>query len=145
MTSEFLDATNTTSRLRGTPVSAVEPIRDRPATQSTRDETARTGASEPTSENDTPPKEQIRELVEQVRPALKDLELEVDDTADRFVVRIRDRETGEVLSQIPSEDLLELARSLKAIRDNQAGGLSGPDLESSAVNPPKGMLIRTSV
>jgi len=139
MASELLDAANATQRLRGTPVSPLEPIRDRQAADQTRREPLEPKAAKQETRIDAPSAEKVRELVEQVRPAMKDLELDVDDSTDQVVVKIRDRETGEVLRQIPSEELLELSRSLEEIRENDATADSG-----AAGHPPKGVLIQTS-
>jgi flagellar protein FlaG len=45
------------------------------------------------------------------------LEFRVDDASGRLVVTVRDSQTGETIRQIPSEEALELARSL-----GQGGG-----------------------
>jgi flagellar protein FlaG len=144
MASELLDAANATQRLRGTPVSPLEPIRDRQTTDQTRQEPLQPKVAKQEMRDEAPSVEKVRELVEQLRPAMRDLELEVDDSTDQVVVRIRDRETGEVLRQIPSEKLLELSRSLQEIRDNQSAVDAVSGDENPAGHPPKGVLIQTS-
>ena len=145
MVSELLDASNATQRLRGTPVSPLEPIRDRQTTDQTRKEPLQREAVTNETRDSTPSAEKVRELVEQVRPAMKDLELEVDDSTEQVIVRIRDRETGEVLRQIPSEGLLELARSLQEIQDNRSPVDPALGDENASGHTPKGVLIQTSV
>lgn len=144
MASELLDAANATQRLRNTPVSPLEPIRDRQTTDQARQEPLQAKVAKQEMRDEAPSVEKVRELVEQLRPAMRDLELEVDDSTDQVVVRIRDRETGEVLRQIPSEKLLELSRSLQEIRDNQSAVDAVSGDESAAGHPPKGVLIQTS-
>jgi uncharacterized FlaG/YvyC family protein len=39
-----------------------------------------------------------------------------DETLNRFVVRIADRESGEIVREIPSEDLLRFARHLEKLK-----------------------------
>ncbi len=144
MASEFLDAANTTQRLRGTPVSPLEPIRDRQSPDQTRREQIQEDTAKKEKPENAPSAERVRELVEQVRPAMKDLELDVDDDMDQIVVRIRDRETGEVLRQIPPEGLLELARSLQEIHDNRSAVEPMPSEDGATGQTPKGVLIQTS-
>jgi flagellar protein FlaG len=40
------------------------------------------------------------------------LEFQVDEQSGRTVVTVKDRNTGEVIRQIPSEEILRLARNL---------------------------------
>ena len=145
MASELLDASNATQRFRGTTVSPVEPVRDRKAPDQTRQEPLQKEAATKEAKESAPSIEKVRELVEQVRPAMKDLELDVDDDMDQVVVRVRDRETGEVLRQIPPEGLLELARSLQEIRDDRPAADPASSAENGSGHPPKGVLIQTSV
>jgi len=50
----------------------------------------------------------------------RDMEISVDKDSGRFVVKVLDSKTKEVVRQIPSEDLLRVARQLDA---NDKGGL----------------------
>lgn len=43
----------------------------------------------------------------------RDLQFTVDEATDRTIIRVIDSETKEVIRQIPSEDVLALARSLE--------------------------------
>ncbi len=60
--------------------------------------------------------EQVTEAVQQMNRAMRmansALEFRVDQDADRVVVTISDRDTGEVVMQIPSEEALALSRHL---------------------------------
>jgi flagellar protein FlaG len=44
----------------------------------------------------------------------RELEFRVDDETGTTVVTVRDKATGDVIRQIPSEDVLRLARQLEA-------------------------------
>lgn len=58
------------------------------------------------------------------RIAAKDtrLSFKVDDDSGRTVITVRDASTSEVLKQIPSEEMLEIARRLEAHLDQSGDG-----------------------
>lgn len=62
--------------------------------------------------------EQVKEAVQQMNRAMRvassALEFSVDQDTDRVVVTMTDRDTGEVVMQIPSQQTLALARYLEA-------------------------------
>lgn len=62
--------------------------------------------------------EQVKEAVQQMNHAMRvassALEFSVDQDTDRVIVTMTDRDTGEVVMQIPSEQTLALARYLDA-------------------------------
>lgn len=66
--------------------------------------------------------EQVKEAVQQMNRAMRtassSLEFSVDQATDRVIVTMTDRDTGEVVMQIPSAQTLELARYL----DNASKG-----------------------
>jgi flagellar protein FlaG len=72
-----------------------------------RAETARTSAVE---------QAQVREASRQINAALRHLAVELrygmDEATRKLVVQIVDRTTGEVLRQIPPEEVLAIARGL---------------------------------
>lgn len=45
------------------------------------------------------------------------LKFEIDDEAGRVVVQVVDAQTGEVVRQIPSEEAIEMSRSLGKLQD----------------------------
>lgn len=45
----------------------------------------------------------------------KDLRLSVDRELDRVVARVVDSESGEVIREVPPEELVELAKTLRAL------------------------------
>ncbi|MCC6532563.1 MAG: flagellar protein FlaG [Burkholderiales bacterium] len=61
----------------------------------------------------------MREAVAAINRAAKSLsnsvELSLDERSERAVVRIVDAETGQLIRQIPSEEVLELRRALDRI------------------------------
>ena len=71
-------------------------------------------------------REQLTGTVDQLNQKLRDyntsLQFEVDDKYQEMVVRIVDRETKEVVRQIPSEEALALAKFFEDIEAEQAQG-----------------------
>ena len=64
--------------------------------------------------------ETAQELVGEVQSYLENLNIElnfkVDDQSGEFVVQVLNPESGEIIRQIPPEDLLELRGKLKELR-----------------------------
>jgi flagellar protein FlaG len=64
--------------------------------------------------------EQTRELVESVKNYLSDLNtslsFEVHEKTGELVMKVVDQNTGEVIRQIPAEDLLQLHEKLEELR-----------------------------
>jgi flagellar protein FlaG len=58
----------------------------------------------------------VTEINEYVQSVLRDLHFSVDEDSGQTVVRVRDKESGELIRQIPEDIFLNLAQNLK---DNQ--------------------------
>jgi flagellar protein FlaG len=90
--------------------SAAKPVRGR---DSSVDDDLKTPAPAPT-----------KELVEQAAVRVKDalrgtasrLEIEIDSDLHKVVVKILNEESGEIIRQIPSQELLELAKHLDGLK-----------------------------
>ncbi|CAB1370503.1 flagellar protein FlaG [Denitratisoma oestradiolicum] len=54
--------------------------------------------------------ESMRELVQAKAP--NSLQFSIDDETGKTIVRVTDVQTGEMIRQIPSEELLDIARAL---------------------------------
>lgn len=54
--------------------------------------------------------ETMRQLVESKAP--NSLQFSIDDATGKTIVKITDAKTGEMIRQIPSEEMLDIARSL---------------------------------
>jgi flagellar protein FlaG len=64
-----------------------------------------------------PSQEQVKKAVEEIRKnvsqaASSNLQFAIDDESGQTIVRVTDRQTGELIRQIPSEEMVELAKSL---------------------------------
>ncbi|MCD6525372.1 MAG: flagellar protein FlaG [Desulfuromonas sp.] len=65
---------------------------------------------------------QPEELLEQIKGLTEDglysVRFENDDDANQLVVKVVDRETDEVIRQVPAEEVLELSKRLDDLRGN---------------------------
>lgn len=64
-----------------------------------------------------PSQEQVKRAVESMKQmaeaaAPNSLQFSIDDDTGKTIVRVSDAQTGEMIRQIPSKELLEIARSL---------------------------------
>jgi len=55
----------------------------------------------------------VTELNDYVQKVERDLQFSVDEDLGRTVVKVVDRESGELIRQIPDQSLLEIARGLR--------------------------------
>lgn len=60
--------------------------------------------------------EAIDRLNDQMRQNSRDLAFRLDEKTDRTVITVRRTETGEVIRQIPSEEVLKIAYSIEDIK-----------------------------
>lgn len=67
-----------------------------------------------------PTDEQLSQAVESINTVLQArspaLEFSVDSDSDRMVVKVIDRDTREVIRQMPSEEALEIAKALDRLQ-----------------------------
>lgn len=65
-------------------------------------------------------KDDVDRAAQQINEALQmvsqKLEFSVDKDTDKFVVKVMDKETGEMIRQIPSEELLKIAKALDKLQ-----------------------------
>lgn len=66
-------------------------------------------------------KENLNEAINTLNqvPAIKErnLSFSVDDLSGRSVIKLRDKQTDEVIKQIPSEELLKVAQDVKRLQE----------------------------
>ncbi len=98
------------------------------------------GKSSPAGER----KANVVELKAEMQRIFRDIDISLDPDLGDVVVRVVDRETGKLVRQIPSEDLMELARNLHELREQEIGG-EGASVESKGTTGtvPEGLLIHT--
>lgn len=93
------------------PAGRVEPLRPQgfePATwESGRMEAARVEPSQPASTEEA-------EAAERTIRIFRDFHYRIDEASGRIVVEIRDGVSGELIRQVPPEEMLRVARSIQA-------------------------------
>ena len=71
--------------------------------------------------------EQVKSAVEQGNSILqavhRNLEIKVDETTKEFVVKVVDRDTGKLVRQIPSEDMLKLMKMAREQEIEKSGSI----------------------
>jgi flagellar protein FlaG len=65
----------------------------------------------------------VRTVSGYVQNITRELNFSIDEKLGKTVVTVVDQSTGDVIRQIPSEDMLELSRNLTEIRERSAKGL----------------------
>jgi|SRR5579871_1442388 len=58
----------------------------------------------------------IEKIATAIRPAANDIEFSIDRPTGQTVVRVVDGQTGELIRQIPSEEVMAIARSIDKMR-----------------------------
>jgi len=86
-------------------------------------DTAAPAASEPVKAQSVDPQalrhqlqEMVQKLNKQMEQSATSLGFSVDDSTGRNVVKVINKDTGEMVRQIPSEDVLRLAHSMEALK-----------------------------
>ena len=65
----------------------------------------------------------VKTVAGYVQNITRELNFSVDEKLGQTVVTVVDQSTGELIRQIPTEDMLELSRNLAEIRERSAKGL----------------------
>lgn len=65
----------------------------------------------------------VKTVAGYVQNITRELNFSVDEKLGKTVVTVVDQSTGELIRQIPTEDMLELSRNLAEIRERSAKGL----------------------
>ena len=107
---------------------AAAPATGRPDRQATGKALPASGQKLPPAPAAEPTKAQVEQAVQQLQSYLNDsqrqLQFQVDSASGRTIVRVVNPDTGELIRQIPSEEMLTLARAI---------GTSGGKILSSLV------------
>ena len=76
-------------------------------------------AQEPKVEQaDVAPEELLQQIKSLTEDGLYSVQFAQDERVDQLVVKVIDRETDEVIRQVPPEELLDLSATLKGMRGN---------------------------
>lgn len=60
----------------------------------------------------------VTQVTEFLKVQNRQLSFSVDDASQRMVIEVMDKESGEVIRQIPSEEMLELAERIENLRSD---------------------------
>ena len=97
-----------------------------------------------TSDAKEVPREELDETISQLNDSLqnvqRNLEFSIDNDAGKIVINVKDKVTDEVVRQIPSEEVLELARNL-----HEASERLNERNESRSQAVAEGVFLKTSV
>jgi uncharacterized FlaG/YvyC family protein len=96
----------------------------------TRQALAETGNTLPAQQPQLSPEERkkalstaVKQLSGYIQNITRELNFSVDHELDRIVVTVVDDATGDIIRQIPSEELLELAKALVSAKERGSKGL----------------------
>jgi flagellar protein FlaG len=81
-----------------------------------RQELPGSGQAVPPSASSAEVQKAVSRMNDYVQNLQRDLHFRVDDSSDRVVVTVVDSESGHVIRQIPSEEMLAVAQSLEQIQ-----------------------------
>ena len=63
-------------------------------------------------------REAISEINEFVQSVQRDLSFNMDESSGRTVIRVIDRDSGDLIRQIPSEEVLAIASQIRGVRES---------------------------
>ena len=69
----------------------------------------------------------------------RQLQFDVDDDSGRTVVRVLDKDSGDIIRQIPSEEVLALARHMRELMEEESANVTGKGMRDQ----PVGLLVKT--
>lgn len=86
--------------------------------------TAKTVSMEALAKVNTELEEAVKRLSEAIEQSPTATKITVDEELDRFIVQVTDKQTGEVVREIPGEAILKIARNIENLKgllyDNKA-------------------------
>ncbi|TXI89510.1 MULTISPECIES: flagellar protein FlaG [unclassified Cupriavidus] len=82
--------------------------------QRTVDAVTQSSATPEASSTDT--SEAMRELVDVLKTTSIGLRFEIDDKTHRVITKVIDKDTGEVIRQMPNEEVLRVARAIDKLQ-----------------------------
>lgn len=85
---------------------------------------AKTASVETLAKVNTELQEAVKRLSEAIEQSPTATKITIDEELDRFVVQVTDKQTGEVVREIPGEAILKIARNIENLKgllyDNKA-------------------------
>lgn len=128
------------SRIEASP--SLAPSRE-PVSASRVQAASASDSTRPSSPTTEIPKRVVETAVEQMKDFAqvmsRQLQFDVDEDSGRTVVRVLDKDSGDVIRQIPSDEILALARHMKELMDEDTAKIAGKGMKDQ----PVGLLVRT--
>jgi flagellar protein FlaG len=91
---------------------------------------AATKASEPVKSQLT--EEVVSELNDAILGVRRELKFSIDEDSGRAVVQVMDSETGEMIRQLPSEEILAVSRHIREVLESsQSNGVGSSSAEGA--------------
>ena len=87
----------------------------------------------------------IRQLNDSLQNVQRNLEFSIDNDVGKIVINVKDKVTDEVLRQIPSEEVLELARNLHEVSMRLNQNISERGESYSSQQAAEGVFLKTRV
>ncbi|MCP3178439.1 flagellar protein FlaG [Desulfuromonas sp. KJ2020] len=88
------------------------------ATQKVERQSARDSSSSPDDKQKVPPEEVLTKIKELTQDGAYSVRFEMDDATQKLIIRLVDPATGEMIRQIPPEEILGNVKHLKTLRGN---------------------------
>jgi flagellar protein FlaG len=103
------------------------------------------GSTPSTNSTAEVPKKSVEAAVEQMKDYAqvmsRQLQFDVDEDSGRTVVRVLDKDSGEMIRQIPSDEILAMARHMKELMEEDTSKIAGKGMQEQ----PVGLLVKTQV
>jgi len=106
--------THSQAGTQGNKVAAVEPVKE--ARQVVAGNSNAHADSQTSAPNDALLTRAVKDINEYVQNVQRDLRFSIDEDSGHTVITVLDGETEEVIRQIPAEEILAIARNLKAMK-----------------------------
>lgn len=78
------------------------------------------------SQSTTDVRDAVREINEFVQNVQRDLSFNMDEVSGRTVIKVIDRDSGDTVRQIPSEEVIAIANHIRDVRDSAVAGEAFP-------------------
>ncbi|MEJ2394638.1 MAG: flagellar protein FlaG [Candidatus Thiodiazotropha sp.] len=87
--------------------------------------------------------EDVKAAVEQMKDFAqvmsRQLQFDVDDDSGKTVVRVLDKDSGDIIRQIPSDEVLALAKHMRELMEAESAQVAGKGVRDQSV----GLLVKT--
>lgn len=84
----------------------------------TQENSTQADSQDRSSNNDRSIEEALQEVQEFVQNQARNLAFDIDDDTNRSIVTVSDTESGEVIRQIPSDEVLQLAERIQSLQQD---------------------------